>query len=183
MRIRMALTALPLLAAACKEPPQARAPDPIQPRPVAEVISPSGCVPEAAQHAFEVTALKSQLMVAALSCRQDSQYNSFIERNRPHLVSHDQTLMAWFRRTYGGQGVRRFDDFITSLANAQSQEGIRQGTSFCGNMTPFFAEVSNVRTSDAMVTLASSKEFGAPRTQACPAATPPARGRTQRAAR
>ncbi len=181
MRIRMALTALPLLAAACKEPPQMRAADPIPPRPVAEVISPSGCVPAAAKHAFEVTALKSQLMVAALSCRQDSQYNSFIERNRPQLVAHDKELMAWFRRTYGGQGVRRFDDFITSLANAQSQEGIRQGTSFCGNMTPFFTEISTVRSGDAMVALASSKEFGAPRGETCPAA--PARGRTQRAAR
>lgn len=174
MRIRKALATLPLAAplllAACNRAPQARAPDPIPPRPVAQVITPSGCVPDAAQKAFEVTALKSQLMVAALSCRQDSQYNGFIERNRRHLVTHDQALMAWFRRTYGGQGVRRFDDFITSLANAQSQEGIRQGTSFCGNMAPFFAEVSTVSTPEATIALASTKQFGAPTAANC--ATP-----------
>jgi len=174
----MAFAALPLLAAACDKSPQVRAPDPIPPRPVAEVLSPSGCVPADTKAAFQVTALKSQLMVAALSCRQDSQYNGFIERNRPALVAHDKALQQWFQRTYGRQGQRRMDDFITSLANAQSQEGIRQGTSFCGNMTPFFAEVSSAATPQALTTLAAGKSFGAPQASACTAPS-----RTQAAAK
>lgn len=160
----MAFAALPLLAAACKEPPQARAPDPIPPRPVADVLNPTACVPETTRTAFQVTALKSQLMVAALSCQQDSHYNGFIERNRRELVAHDRELTQWFRRTYGRQGQRRMDDFITSLANAQSQEGIRQGGSFCSNMGPLFREVSNIQ---SMPALAATKEFGAPQATTC----------------
>ena len=75
--------------------------------------------------AFDVTALKSQLMVTALSCHAQERYNEFVTRYRNDLVKEERALDSYFGRTSSRSARQDHDDYITNLANAQSEAGIR----------------------------------------------------------
>jgi hypothetical protein len=96
------------------------------------------CLPAAERTAFEVRALQSQLMVAALACQRDNDYNAFVRRFQGELGAAYRSIDGHFRRTAGGGATRERDAFITTLANVQSQDGIRQGSQFCPTVTPLF---------------------------------------------
>jgi hypothetical protein len=96
------------------------------------------CVPASERAAFDVRALQSQLMVAALTCNRDADYNAFVRKFQRDLAGSYNTIQGHFRRTAGGGHQRALDGFITQLANEQSQDGIRQGSQFCPNVTPLF---------------------------------------------
>ena len=83
------------------------------------------CLQPAEQGGFQLHAFQTQLMVAALNCRQEDGYNSFVRRFQPDLRGAYRHVDGHFRRA---GGVRKLDEYITNMANAQSQEGIRQGT-------------------------------------------------------
>ncbi len=165
MRLRLVLLALPALLAACARSPQVAyvppTPQPISP--VLTVTQPRARMSAAEKNAFDIAALKSQLMVISLTCRNDQPYNDFVNRFRRNLISTDRTLSTWFSRTYGARnGRKQHDDFITILANAQSQEGIRQGRVFCDNMAPLVAEIARLETIEAASTYAANQQLGQP---------------------
>ena len=54
---------------------------------------------------------------------------------------NEQALSSYFKRNYSGRGQREQDSYITDLANAQSQNGIKQGTLFCQRNIGLFDEV------------------------------------------
>jgi hypothetical protein len=97
------------------------------------------CIQPAEKTAFEVHSLQSALMVAALNCRQEDAYNSFVTRFRTDLSGAYRSVSGHFRRTGGGN--RKLDEYITNLANSHSQDGIRQGTAFCANVAPLWQQV------------------------------------------
>lgn len=77
--------------------------------------------------------LQTEFMVAALSCgRADyrNKYNTFVIRYRPALRRNGRTLKAIFKRTYGRQGKRRLDAYVTRLANEASVRSMQTG-GFC----------------------------------------------------
>ena len=88
------------------------------------------CIQPSEKAAFDVRALQSQLMVVALTCKHEDVYNEFVKRYNPQLHGAYKTIDASYRRA-GGQ--KALDSYITSLANVQSQEGIRMGSRFCQN--------------------------------------------------
>jgi hypothetical protein len=96
------------------------------------------CLQPAERAAFDVRALQSQLMVGALSCNQDAGYNDFVRKFQGDLASSYRTIQSHFRRTAGGANQRELDSYITTLANAHSQDGIRAGSQFCSMVTPLF---------------------------------------------
>ncbi len=93
------------------------------------------CIQPVEKTAFDVRSLQSQLMVAALACGEQDKYNAFVTRYQGELGGAYRVLAASYRRA-GGQ--KALDSYITTLANAQSQDGIRQGTHFCRNALPMF---------------------------------------------
>ena len=93
------------------------------------------CIQPVEKTAFDVRALQSQLMVAALACGEQDKYNAFVTRHQGELGSAYRAMAASYRRA-GGQ--KALDSYITTLANAQSQDGIRQGSHFCQNALPMF---------------------------------------------
>ena len=103
------------------------------------------CVQSADSAAFDVTSLKSQLMVTALTCNATERYNAFVLKYRPDLVAQDRSLNGYFSRAYGRAATRRHDDYITQLANSQSQDGLKQGSLFCGRNAAIFDEVMALR--------------------------------------
>ena len=115
-------------------------------------------VPEE-QAAFEVGALKSEMTVLATSCPgADKQYNAFIERYRPQLVSSDAAVNAWFKRAYGRGAQHQYDAYITALINAQSENGLRQGTNFCPRTDMIFDEAMGLREGSNLPQYAAGKD-------------------------
>jgi hypothetical protein len=120
------------------------------------------CARPADVTAFDIAGLKSKLMVTALTCNQQDRYNDFVQRFRTELVKHEQTLRAYFGRAFGGRAQREHDDYITSLANTQSQVGIRQGTLFCQQNIAIFTEVLAVAKGNELPRYAASKQIQQP---------------------
>lgn len=99
------------------------------------------CLQPAERTGIEVRALQSQLMVAALACNKTSDYNAFVTRYQRDLGEAYKAVTSHFKRVHGAvQGQKQLDIFITQLANAQSQDGIDQGSTFCQNVTPLFQQ-------------------------------------------
>ena len=111
------------------------------------------------QAAFEVGALKSEMTVLATSCPgADKEYNVFIERFRPQLVSSDAAVNGWFKRTYGRNAQRQYDAYITLLINSQSQSGLQQGTNFCPRTEVVFSEVMGLHDGASLPQYAAGKD-------------------------
>jgi hypothetical protein len=102
------------------------------------------------QQSFNIIGLKSALMVAALSCQQQDQYDAFMNNFQPHILAAQHVIDAYFKRIGGHYGQAREDDFVTLLANNQSVSGIGQGAVFCLNNTAEFQEVLALKTPAAL---------------------------------
>jgi hypothetical protein len=96
------------------------------------------CVQPAERTAFEVRALQSQLMVAALACGRDNDYNAFVRKFQGDLAASYRGIQSHFRRTGPRSHQRDLDGFITQLANDHSQDGIRAGSHYCPLVAPLF---------------------------------------------
>jgi hypothetical protein len=99
------------------------------------------CVNPAEKAAFQVQGVKSELMVVAITCQAQDRYNAFVSRFRDELQSGERTLRRYFARTSGSHAQRDHDAYITALANAQMQDGLRQGDQFCTQRMPLFDSV------------------------------------------
>ncbi|WP_439598616.1 hypothetical protein [Falsiroseomonas sp.] len=141
------------------------------------------CVQSNERTAFELRALQSQLMVAAITCQRDSDYNAFVRKFQGELGGAYNTIRAHYRRTQGAQGQRALDGYITLLANEQSQDGIRQGSRFCQNITPLFQVALAQSSASSLVDISLERNVLNPVTDtACPERATPATSPTRRAA-
>lgn len=94
------------------------------------------------QQAFNVVGLKSALMVAALSCNEQPQYDAFMGSFQPHVYAAQQEIDSYFHKASGPYSGQKMEDtFITNLANNQSVAGIAQGTQYCLNSQAEFKAV------------------------------------------
>lgn len=138
----------------------------------AGIASAQPCARPADVTAFDVAGLKSKLMVTAITCNQQDQYNAFVQRFRTALMAHEHNLHAYFMRAFGGRGQREQDDYITSLANTLSESGIQQGTLFCQQNVGIFTEVLSLTKGEDLPAYAASKALPQPmEVVACPATT------------
>ncbi len=120
------------------------------------------CARPADVTAFDVAGLKSKLMVTAITCSQQDRYNDFVQRFRGELVAQERALHAYFARVSGGRAQHAHDDYITGLANTQSENGIRQGTLFCQQNVGLFTEVLALTKSTDLSVYATSKQLPQP---------------------
>ena len=125
-------------------------------------IAAAQCVRPADNAAFDVTGLKTKLMITALTCHADERYNAFIAKYRPDLVAQDKSLNSYFSRAYGRAATKRHDDYITQLANSQSQAGLQQGTLFCDHNVGIFEEVMALRSGSELSDFAAAKALAQP---------------------
>lgn len=114
------------------------------------------CMQPAERPAFEVRALQSQLMVLALTCGREDDYNRFVTENRGVLGTAYNEVQRHFRRA-GGQ--RALDAYITNTANIHSQAGIAQGSLFCTNQQTLFPAALSVRTRDQLAALSQERQI------------------------
>lgn len=143
------------------------------------------CVRSADLAAFDITALKTSLMITALTCAADERYNAFVRKYQPELAAQDRALNGHFTRVNSRSGRKQHDEYVTQLANSRSQDGTRQGSSFCNYNLPVFDEVMALRNGTELADYAAGHTVQQPiNVTACGVATPTAaRGRPARSAR
>ncbi|MCT6880133.1 MAG: hypothetical protein M3Z67_06605 [Commensalibacter sp.] len=144
----------------------------------------AACHNSPAHEAFNVQGLKSELMVTALSCNAQTQYNDFITKFRPVLATQETKLNSYFRTTYGRQAQKAHDDYITQLANVQSSQGLKAGTIFCLQRLNMFDEIKYLNTSSDLSEYADAKDIVQPTSfEICSAPTSKATKHTRTRAR
>jgi hypothetical protein len=106
-----------------------------------QVAAAAQCAMPRDKSAFDVAVLKTHLMVTALACDQRDKYNAFVTRFRNDLVTQEKALGVYFGRAFGRSGQREHDDYVTSVANVQSEDGLKLGTGYCDASVPMFDRV------------------------------------------
>jgi hypothetical protein len=115
------------------------------------------CMRPAEKTAFDLAGLKSELMVTAITCQAEEKYNTFVVRFRPDLQGTERGLNTYFNRTAGRRAQQAHDDYITLLANSQSQDGLKQGTLFCNEHLSMFEDVMALKDARSLSSYASGK--------------------------
>lgn len=132
------------------------------------------CANEAEQSVFEVEALKSELMVVGITCKQEDRYNAFMERYKPRLAENYRAFEQHFNRTRGRAGKSATDAYVTNLAQTRGIEAQKLGSDFCLRNPGLFDEVMSLPSPADLPAYAAGKDLipeslGACQTQAAPA--------------
>ncbi len=120
------------------------------------------CLEPSDQTAFEVEALKSELMVTALQCQAHAKYNAFMREYKPAIAREEADLRAFFKRVYGRSSQTQYDEYISNLANAQAEDGVKAGTAFCDNLPNMFDEVMSLQNASQLPQYAQSQPLVQP---------------------
>jgi hypothetical protein len=139
------------------------------------VLAERQCASLADQSAFEVQALRSELMVLATGCHDDAQYNAFIHRFQADLQANERQITTYFQHRYGRAGQTEHDRFVTELANAMSRQGSDLGGDFCPRNGLIFNEVLALTSSSELTDFAAGKNLVPASIEICgPSASSPA---------
>lgn len=121
------------------------------------------CSNSPSHEAFNIEGLKSELMVTALSCHAQDQYNAFMGQFRPIISTQESKLKNYFRSNYGRRSQKAaqkaYDDYITQLANVQSSQGLKAGTIFCLQRMDMFNELKPLKTASELSQYAEAKDI------------------------
>jgi hypothetical protein len=126
---------------------------------VQPVLAERQCTSLSDQSAFEVQALRSELMVLATGCHDDDRYNAFIKRYQPDLQANERLIIGYFQHRYGRAGQTEHDRFVTELANAISRQGSDLGGDFCPRNGMIFNEVLALRSTRELPDFAAGKNL------------------------
>ena len=119
------------------------------------------------QSAFEVQALRSELMVLATGCQDDARYNAFIRRYQADLQANEREIRAYFQQRYGKSADTEHDRFVTDLANAISRQGSDLGGDFCHRNGLIFNEVLALQSASELSDFAAGKDLVPASVQIC----------------
>jgi len=127
--------------------------------PLQPVMAAQRCTSNSDQVAFEVQALRSELMVLATGCHTDDQYNAFIRRFQGDLQANERQVSAYFQHRYGRSAQTEHDKFVTDMANAMSRLGSDLGTDFCPRNAQMFKEVLALTSNEQLNDYAAGKNL------------------------
>lgn len=103
------------------------------------------CLESSEITSLHMEALRTELMVAALSCGTETNYNAFVDRFRSPLVSGETTLEDLFHRLYGpDSALEHRDGFTTGLANRVAVRQSTERQAFCLRADRLFAAAEQV---------------------------------------
>ncbi len=105
------------------------------------VAAQATCATQTEASAMNLRALKSSLMVAALSCNQQASYNAFINKHKGAFNADSAAVKGYFRRAYGGGADHQLNKFVTRLANDASQRSMGAADTYCAEMKEAFSRV------------------------------------------
>jgi len=90
--------------------------------------------------AIQAASIQQQLMVAALTCNEITNFNAFQTSFGPELRSSDAKLEHMFKRLFGGgRGEEEYHAFKTRLANDSEIRSIHDNQTYCHAASMVFA--------------------------------------------
>jgi len=113
------------------------------------------CAQAHEQFALNTSVLRTELMVAALSCGRHTHYNAFVTKFNGDLTEQGYLLRAFFQRQYGNAAELHLNRFVTRLANDESKRSIAGRTQFCTAASALFQQLLDDK-QQQLQTLASS---------------------------
>jgi len=123
------------------------------------VLAARQCSSLADQSAFEVQALRSELVVLATGCHEDERYNAFVRKFQGDLQANERAINAYFQRRYGHLAQTEHDRFVTDLANAMSRRGSDMGGDYCPHNGLIFNEVLSLASPKDLPEFAAGKNL------------------------
>jgi hypothetical protein len=100
----------------------------------------SACITPRERQAYEVYALRTEILVGAQSCRMTDRFNVFATKFTRELTAEGRELRSHYLKTYGKGGDKALDDFVTRMANSSFVEG-SGGGALCAVTTAIFDDV------------------------------------------
>ncbi len=98
--------------------------------------------------AFDIRAAQSYLMVSALSCGWQKDYNNFVKRFSSQLVYNNSILKKYFDRSYNKNSESHLNKFITNLANESSKQSLSVSLKqFCKESNGIFKQALSTKPS------------------------------------
>lgn len=125
------------------------------------LASPACLLPGDAQD-FNIIGLKSTLMVDALTCGLNKNYDSFMIKFQPKILDAQHQMDSYFARAGGLSGQSMEDEFTTQLANSESDAAAAQGAAFCNQATSQFAQAAALGGTPDLVSYALKQNLAAP---------------------
>ncbi len=137
-------------------------------------IAAPACLQPGEVHGFNIIGLKSALMVGALSCDMEKNYDGFMVKFQPQILEAQQQMDHYFVRAGGLAGQALEDQFTTQLANSESDAAAAQGAAFCGQAAKQFATAAGLGGTLDLISYAVKLNLAAPpgAPAQCPAAPP-----------
>lgn len=124
----------------------------------APALAKSSCATSEEVTAMNARVLQSDLMVAALSCKQQPAYNAFVKKYNSDLVRRSGSVKGYFQRVYGKGGEHQMNKFITGLANDSSTASLSMSQSvYCAAAQQIFNEALAAEKRDLGALLQTAK--------------------------
>lgn len=120
------------------------------------------------QAALDTRVLQSELVVAALSCGANTQYNSFVQKFESKLVALGASFRNYFTRIYGPNGEDRMDQTVTRLANIAEVRGMGLGPQYCDYEAQVFRTLQGVEPAQLAAFAAENPYVGDHDIRPCP---------------
>lgn len=117
------------------------------------------CADPSEQSVFEVEALKSELMVVGITCKQEDRYNAFMERYKPRLAENYRSFEQHFSRARGKAGKGATDSYVTNLAQTRGFEAQKLGSDYCLRNPGLFDEVMALPSPNELPAYAAGKDL------------------------
>lgn len=136
--------------AACTTPPAGvRHAEFVPPAPTTPRDRPPVCAHPDEASAFKIVGVQTQMMQIALTCGADEKYDAFVRNLQPQLEAQRSILKSFFTRAYGSSlSQSRYDDYITQLADAESNYNLRSGDDFCHLSKPILNQATTISSDD-----------------------------------
>jgi hypothetical protein len=113
------------------------------------------CTSSDAVRTLKIAELQEKLMVAALTCHDVRDYNSFVLSYRPALQASDRAMLHFFMRQDGAAaGDRAYNAFKTRLANVSALNSNADNAAFCAAAADEFSAAFEGRVSLAELAMA-----------------------------
>lgn len=129
----------------------------VTPTPTRAQLSSGGeawCLTPFEGEAFHLRLLQSFLMLNALICGRDENYNQFVRRHRIILAQSHQVIHLHFHRHDGENARQALDAFITNIAAWHSRAATEIGQDYCPGTAAVWAQVRSADDAPALAAIA-----------------------------
>lgn len=105
---------------------------------------PMTCLTTAEAKTVRMRIFRAELAVAALSCKQQPQYNQLVTTHEDTFVKGGRALRSLFNRLHNAQATKKLNRFVTHLSNRASLRRLAaQG--YCSKMADIFSDIASLQ--------------------------------------